>query len=327
MGQMWSQTFPPATTYSADQIPDLSGKVMVVTGTPEDLATLTFVDLEINSGGNTGIGKEIVRALLSHNAKVYMASRNAEKAKTAIEELEKDTGKKAFFLELDLASLRSVRKAAAEFSSKEQELHTLFNNGGAMFMMEAPHSMDVTEDGYDIQWGTNVVGPFHFTQLLMPALLAAGGNSDDKSRVVFTSSIALSKDINFDSLGDTPERKKVGADQRYGQSKLANIILAREVAQRYGDKGVIAVSLDPGGTKTDLQQHMPGWFRSMLSLLLHPPAKGALTPLYAGTTKSMDLNGKFLIPWARVGYAPAAAHNPDLGQKLWSYLEEEVKRR
>lgn len=83
----------------------------------------------IYSGGNTGIGKEIVRALLSHNAKVYMASRNAQKAKAAIEELEKDTGKEALFLELNLASLDSVRKAAQEFLSKEQELHTLFNNG------------------------------------------------------------------------------------------------------------------------------------------------------------------------------------------------------
>ncbi|KAG6853457.1 putative secondary metabolism biosynthetic enzyme [Blastosporella zonata] len=272
---MWSQTFPPAAQFSVDQIPDLSGKVMVVTG------------------GNTGIGKEIVRALLSHNAKVYMASRNAEKAKDAIEELKKDTGKEASFLELDLASLNSVRKAAEEFLSKEQELHTLFNNGGTMFLMETPHSMDVTEDGYDIQWGTNVVGPFHFTQLLMPALLAAARHSDDKSRVVFTSSIVLSKGINFDSLRDTPARKKVGADQRYGQSKLANIVLAREVARRYGDKGVIAVSLDPGGTKTDLQQHLPSWARPILNLMLHPPAQGALTSLYAGTTSEpMDINGK-----------------------------------
>ncbi|KAG6917179.1 hypothetical protein DXG01_003615 [Tephrocybe rancida] len=254
-----------------------------------------------------------------------MASRNPEKAKAAIEELKKDTGKQAVFLELDLASLKSVRKAADEFLSKEQELHVLFNNGGTMFMMEAPHSMDVTEDGYDIQWGTNAVGPFHLTQLLMPALLAAASHSGPKSRVVFTSSIVGAKGINFDSLKDTPARKTVGADQRYGQSKLANIIMAREVAQRYGDKGIIAVSLDPGGTKTGLQQHMPGWVRPILNILLHPPAKGALTSLYAGTTESTDLNGKFLIPWARIGVASAAAHNLELGQKLWSYLEEEVK--
>ncbi|KAG6833420.1 hypothetical protein H0H93_013266 [Arthromyces matolae] len=98
MGQTWTQTFPPAPKYSVDDIPDLSGKVMLVTG------------------GNTGIGKEIIRALLSRNAKVYMASRNAAKAKAAIDELREDMGKEAVFLELDLASLRSVRRAVEEFS-------------------------------------------------------------------------------------------------------------------------------------------------------------------------------------------------------------------
>ncbi|KAG6842881.1 hypothetical protein H0H93_003086, partial [Arthromyces matolae] len=97
----------------------------------------------------------------------------------------------------------------------------------------------------------------------MPALLSAAKNSGQKSRVVFTSSIALSKGINFDSLKDTPARRKVSADQRYGQSKLANIILAQEVARRYSD-AVIGVSLDPGGTKTGLQQNLPSWFRSLL---------------------------------------------------------------
>ncbi|KXN84582.1 hypothetical protein AN958_12263, partial [Leucoagaricus sp. SymC.cos] len=281
----------------------------------------------IYSGGNTGIGKEIVRTLLLRNAKVYMASRNAAKAKAAIEELKEDTGKEALFLKLNLASLNSVQKAAKEFLSKEKELHTLFNNGGLMFLVETAHSMDVTEDGYDIQWGTNALGPFYLTQLLMSALLTAARNSGKKSRVVFTSSIVVAKGINFDTLKDTSERKKLGADQRYGQSKLANIIIAREVARRYSNKGVIAVSLDPGGSKTGLQQHLPSWARLMLSIMLHPPAKGALTPLYAGVAGPEDLNGKFLIPWARIGVASAAAQDPELGQKLWSYLEEEVKRR
>ncbi|KAG6888161.1 hypothetical protein C0995_010172 [Termitomyces sp. Mi166 len=307
MGQALSQTFPPAAKYSVDQIPDLSGKVMVVTG------------------GNTGIGKEIVRALLIHNAKVYMASRNVANGKAAIEELKKDTGKEALLLELDLASLTSVRRAAAEFLEKEKELHTLFNNGGIMFLTETQQSLNITEDGYDIQWATNALGPFHLTQLLMPALLAAARNSNTNTRVIFTSSIALSKAINFDTLKDTPARKKIGASDRYGQSKLANIILAQEVARRYGDKGVIGISLDPGGTKTGLQQHLPGWARPILNLMLHPPAHGALTPLFAGTSESMELNGKFLIPFARIGVASTAAQNPELGQRLWSYLEEEVK--
>jgi retinol dehydrogenase 12 len=80
------------------------------------------------TGGNVGIGFETTRALLSHNAKVYIAARSAEKTKTAIADLKAETGKEALFLELDLSSLGSVRRAANEFLSKEQELHALFNN-------------------------------------------------------------------------------------------------------------------------------------------------------------------------------------------------------
>jgi retinol dehydrogenase-12 len=85
--------------------------------------------IQITSGGNTGIGKEIVRVLLQKNAKVYLASRNVDKGHAAIDELKKETGKEAQFLEIDLCSLKSIRNAAEEFGKKERELHALFNNG------------------------------------------------------------------------------------------------------------------------------------------------------------------------------------------------------
>lgn len=107
---VYRQSFPPKPQFTTEQMPDLTGQVMIVTG------------------GNTGIGRETVKALLQHNAKVYMATRSKARADTAIRELKEQTGKEAIFLELDLASLRSVRKAAEEFRSKEQELHVLFNN-------------------------------------------------------------------------------------------------------------------------------------------------------------------------------------------------------
>ncbi|KAF8968801.1 NAD-binding protein, partial [Flammula alnicola] len=276
MGQAWSQTFPPAAKYHVEDVPDLSGKVMIVTG------------------GNSGIGKEIVRALLTHNAKVYLAARNPDKGKAAIEELKKDTGKEALYLKLDLASLNSVRNAAEEFLSKENQLNALFNNGGVMFLTSTAHALDVTEDGYDIQWGTNALGPFYFTKLLVPALLEAAKNSEDnKARVTFAASIVQTKSIKWDTLTDTPARKKMCADQRYGQAKFANVVLSREFARRYGDKGLVFTSMDPGGIKTDLQRHMPGLMRSMLNLMLHPPVMGALTHLWAATSpEAVDINGK-----------------------------------
>ena len=110
MSGIWTNMFPPKPTWTADEMPDQSGKVMIVTG------------------GNTGIGKETVKVLLQHNAKVYLAARSRSKAEAAIKDLKDETGKDAIFLELDLSSLASVRKAAEEFLNKEHELHILFNN-------------------------------------------------------------------------------------------------------------------------------------------------------------------------------------------------------
>lgn len=311
MGQYWSQSYPPASKYTDNDIPDLSGKVMIVTG------------------GNSGIGKETVRSLLRHNAKVYMASRNAEKAKVAIDELKRDTGREAHFLQLDLSSLKGTRKAAEEFLGQEQELHTLYNSAGIMFLTNPPKELEFTEDGYDMQWGTNVLGPFYFTKLLLPALLAAAQSSpDDKARVTFTASIVQTKGIKFDTLTDTPARKKMCADQRYGQSKFTNVVLAREFARRYGDKGIVVTSLNPGNIQTELQRHIPGIFRKILNLVLHPTPMGAITQLWAGTSKEgAELNGKYLIPWARVGTPNPASQDPGLGEKLWSYLEEQVDQK
>ncbi|OBZ73573.1 hypothetical protein A0H81_06418 [Grifola frondosa] len=101
---------PPKPKFSTDQIPDLTGRVMIVTG------------------GYAGVGKETVKALLQHNAKVYIAARNRQKATEAIADLKAQTGQAALFLELDLADLAAVQKSAQEFLSKEHELHVLFNN-------------------------------------------------------------------------------------------------------------------------------------------------------------------------------------------------------
>ncbi|KAJ8488637.1 hypothetical protein ONZ51_g3428 [Trametes cubensis] len=116
MANVYTQLLPPPKArWGVADIPDLTGKVMIVTG------------------GNAGIGRETVKALLLHNAKVYMASRNEEKALAAITQLERETGRRAIFLKLDLANLSSVKAAAQEFMSKETKLHVLFNNGGVTY--------------------------------------------------------------------------------------------------------------------------------------------------------------------------------------------------
>jgi len=310
---VWRSFFPRGS-FKADSIPDLTGQVMLVTG------------------GNTGIGKETVKALLQHNATVYLAARSKEKAQTAIDKLKEETGKEAIFLELDLGNLASVRKAAAEFLSKEPELHVLFNNAGVM----VPPIDMTTADGYDLQFGTNVIGHFLFTELLMPALFAGVQTSPDHhARIITTSSsAAMMGSIRWDTFKDGLARKKTSTNALYAQSKLANVLVSRQIAKRYADRGIVSLSLDPGGIRTDLQRHVQGAgirgaiTGALLDLILRPAPFGALTQLWAGTMPdALNVNGEYLIPVARVALCRKEAYDEGLGKKLWEWLEEEVKTK
>ncbi|CAE6423434.1 unnamed protein product [Rhizoctonia solani] len=313
MGNTLSQAFPPKSRFTVEQIPDLTGQVIIVTG------------------GNAGVGKETCKALLNKNAKVYLAARSKSRADTAIEWLRSETnGKEPIFLELDLANLASIRKAVED---KEQELHVLFNNAGVM----VPPVDQRTADGYDLQFGTNVLGHYHFTTLLLPTLIHTAKNSPlarGHVRVVNTSSgavyLAPKGGIVWDTLGtdeaSVQAAKKLGANMLYAQSKLGNVLFSNELAKHYTDQGIISSSLNPGNLQTDLQRHLPRLAGKILGLFLYPASYGALTQLWSGTTPEGEShNGKFLIPWARIGDAGRYGRNEELAEKLWAWLEEQVK--
>ncbi|KJA17447.1 hypothetical protein HYPSUDRAFT_206169 [Hypholoma sublateritium FD-334 SS-4] len=301
-----NEGYPPESKFTPDNIPDLTGKVIIVTGS------------------NTGVGKATVKALLEKNAKVYMACRNQLKAAEAILELQKQTGREATFLQLDLSDLHSVKAAAEEFLTKEDELHVLFNNAGVMLN----HIDELTTQGYDIQFGTNVLGHYYFTTLLLPALLAGAKSSPDgKARVVNTASAAAMfiSDIDLNHLKDTPERRKKGTGVMYSQSKLGNVVFSNELARRYGAQGIVSTSLNPGNLDSDLMRHISSWQHSLVKLILWDPSYGALTQLWAGTSpEGAQLNGKYLIPWARIGSASAAGSDPKLGAQMWDWMEKQV---
>ena len=176
--------------------------------------------------------------MLKHNAKVYLAARSQEKATEAIASLKEETGREAIFLQLDLASLASVKAAAQEFLTKEPELHVLFCNACASrsdllsasrFKTYSGLGLPVrsgvmwpavdllTADGYDLQFGTNVLGHFYFTELLMPALrMGAKMAPGERVRVVTTSSSgAYLGALDYTTFKDTPERKKVSKEALY----------------------------------------------------------------------------------------------------------------
>ncbi|KAG8214988.1 hypothetical protein J3R82DRAFT_8391 [Butyriboletus roseoflavus] len=301
------EAFPSNPTFHVQDIPDLTGKVIIVTG------------------ASTGIGKETAKALLAHGARVYIAARNQTQAEETIRQLKQDTGNEAIYLNLDLANLKAVKTAAEEFLRKETQLHVLFNNAGVM----APPAERLTADGYDLQFGTNVLGHYYFTKLLLPTMIAtAKTTSDGKTRIVTTSSTGhLFGHLDFDTFKDSPKRRKRNTNLLYCQSKFGNVVVALELARRYGDQGIVSTSLNPGNIKSDLQRHLPQFVQTMMNhTVLYDVSFGALTQLYAGTMpEAAAHNGKYLVPWARVGRPLEETQNLELGKKLWDWLDEQVK--
>ncbi|KAF8581195.1 NAD(P)-binding protein [Ramaria rubella] len=304
--QVYDQVWPPRSTFSTDDIPDMSGKVVIVTG------------------GNASIGFLTVKELAIKNAKVYMASRSQAKAEAAIREIKALTGKDVHFLQLDLADMNAIRKSAAEFKSRESHLHVLVNNAG---LLASPLDL-VTADGYDLQFGTMVLGHFLFTTELLPLLLKTSEEDPkNKPRVINVSSFnhVLVKNVLWDAFKDGPARRALDPQTFYDQSKFGNVVFAYELARRYGDR-INVIALHPGTFKSDILKYY-GWMkRWILSWLQSPVEFGALTQLYAATTPNADsLSGQYLIPWARVGVSTPLTKDPEIGRQMWEYLESNTR--
>ncbi|KAJ7705559.1 NAD(P)-binding protein [Mycena rosella] len=290
----------------ARDVPDLTGQVIIVTG------------------GNAGIGRETVKVLLENNAKVYMASRNPPKAAAAIEELATLTGKRAVFLHLDLADLASVKAAAAEFLSKETELHVLYNNGGIM----CPPIEEATPTGYDLTLATNVLGHFYLTQLLLPTLTATAQTRGAARVVTLTSMVHYVATVDYKSFTDGSARRKRTPFDMYAQSTWANAVFAVELARRYAGQGIVSTSVNPGNLKTDIAHSSTG-FTALLAklILIHPVERGAVAQLWAGTApETAGLNGKYIAPWGRVAQHRRDVDDLRSGRVLWAWLEAQVPR-
>ncbi|KAF9783414.1 NAD(P)-binding protein [Thelephora terrestris] len=302
------QVFPPSPQWSVDEISDLSGKVFIVTG------------------GNSGVGKETCKQLLLKNAKVYLATRSESKAQAALEELEKETGKKALFHKLDLGDLDATKKSAKEFLEKETKLNVLIANAGVM----VPPVDQLTAQKFDLQFGTNVLGHFLLIRLLYP-LLVSTTTSEDPSRIVWVASAAqylFKPPIKYEWITDTEVRGKQNPWSLYEQSKFATVQLTYALQMELGDKDEVAFfTLDPGNIKTDLTRHSRSLlFRVFRPLILFPVELGALTQLYAATESSaLQYKGGYLRPWARVGEPHEGTKDEAEQKKLWDYCHEALK--
>src|SRR3954452_8654432 len=227
------------------------------------------------TGANTGLGYQTAAALAAKGAHVVLAVRDLEKGKAAATLISgRNPGASVSLQELDLTSLASIRAGAHQLRSDHESIDLLINNAGVMF---TPRS--TTKDGFELQFGTNHLGHFALTNLLLDRVLAAPG-----SRIVTVSSQGhrfARRGIRFDDLQWERNYSRVGA---YGQAKLANLLFTYELQRRLQGTNTIAVAAHPGGSRTELTRNLPPLVAAVTRLaepLFQSADMGALPTLRA----------------------------------------------
>ena len=296
-----------SSKWTAADVPDQSGRIAIITGS------------------NTGIGYEAAAVLAGKGAHVVLAVRNLDKGKQAAERLAAQTPDAAVSLQqLDLTSLESIRSAADALRSTYPRIDLLINNAGVMYT-----SKDTTRDGFELQFGTNHLGHFALTGLLLENLLPVAG-----SRVVTVSSVGhrILAAIHFDDLQWERNYNRVAA---YGQSKLANLLFTYELGRRLAAKGAptIAVAAHPGASATELTRNLPELVRGpgefLWGLVAQGQDMGALPTLRAATDPGVR-NAQYYGPdgigesrgYPKVVASSAQSHNEDIQRRLWEVSEK-----
>lgn len=297
--------------WTTADIPDLTGRIAIVTG------------------ANSGLGLETSKALAEHGATVVMACRDAGRCDAAARAIRQAAGGSATLepMALDLADLDSVRTFAEQFAERHDALDILVNNAG---VMATPHRME-TKQGFELQFGVNHLGHFALTGLLLPRLLAT-----PRARVVTVSSFAHeSGRMEFDDLQREHDYTPYGA---YSQSKLANILFMLELDKRLhpGPADTMSVGAHPGFSSTNLQATGPFLGAHPLTSYLvlagvrvfgQSPAHGAAPQLYAATAHDV-LSGEYFGPsfraWGRAVRSSMApqARNKAAAARLWDVSKE-----
>jgi NAD(P)-dependent dehydrogenase (short-subunit alcohol dehydrogenase family) len=297
----------PTRKWTTADIPDQTGRTAVITG------------------ANTGLGYEAAAALAAKGATVVLAVRNLDKGNDAARRIEQDTvGAQVELQELDLTSLDSVRAAADDLKANYPAIDLLINNAGVMFTPKA-----TTNDGFELQFGTNHLGHFALTGLLLDRVLESPG-----SRIVTVSSTGhrLIDAIRFDDLQWDRGYNRYRA---YGQSKLANLLFTYELQRRLAGRTTIAAAAHPGGSNTELTRNLPFAIRGVAAVfapLMQGADMGALPTLRAATDPDV-VGGQYFGPdgWAEQRGHPklvasnAASHDVDAQRRLWSVSEELTK--
>lgn len=299
---------------SQRDIPPLDGKVILVTG------------------GNIGLGKQCILEYARHNpAKIWLAARNLEKAKAAMDEIQRmlpvASPAPIELLEVDLSSLDSVQKAASTVRANSDSLDILMLNAG---VMAAPPGL--TEDGYELQFGTNYLGHVLLAKLLLPLLERTASRAGADVRIIFLSSrghvlVPKPEGIKFDTLRTSGD--SMGPYLRYGQSKLSIILWTRQMAKLYPQ--LIFASVHPGVVRTNLMNNATGSSMAIrilgkvASYIVTPVDRGARNQLWASVSKEVK-SGEYYEPVGIGGMASRLGNDEVLAKKLWEYTEKELEK-
>ena len=302
-----SSTFNPAT-----DIPSLNGKVILITG------------------ANTGLGKQAALELAKHSpSHVFMTARDPTKGQKAVDEVltTASEGTKVTLLELDLASFESVKAAAAKFTTLAKRLDILYLNAG---FMGAPDSL--TQEGYELQMGVNHLAHALLLHLLLPTLQQTVSSTGTKPRIISLSSSGHAylepPNIKFDHL-KTPDGGRRNID-RYMQSKLANLVYAREFAAHHPE--ITMVSLNPGEVQTELftrptdDDFVRHITREVAPQQWIPVDQGVKNHLWAASAEENAIeSGLYYDPVGKEGKLGPGAMDEVLSKEVWDWTQRELQ--
>jgi len=301
----------------------------------------------IVTGGNRGMGFQIVQQLANHGAKVYLAARSESGAKTAISQIETENPKlkgqgNVVFLHLDLSTIAGAQRAAERFLQLESKADILINNAALM-----SHHYGKTPDGLEDSMGVNHFAHFTFTRILLPLLVSTSQQPASDVRVVTIASPIHSrappggKFLTIDEVNDPlasagSVNSLFGRYARYARSKLANILFAKGLQQQFdsSNSSALSMSINPGGVATETVQNNMGSvkligpvLRFLVSNLASSPLDGASAALYAATSpevrrQAAKFKGAYLDPTGKIDKPTKDGQDEALATRLWKASEK-----
>jgi retinol dehydrogenase-12 len=270
--------------------------------TDRDLAGL-FV---VITGANTGIGRATAAELGRRGAGLVLACRSEKRTRPILDEIRAQGSGDAEFIDLDLAAFASVRACAARITELGRPVDRLINNAGL-----AGHR-GTTKDGFELAFGTNHLGHFLLTMLLVPTLRAAA-----RARIVNVASQAHydAPGIDFDAV--CKSTRSITGLREYAVSKLANVLFTRELARRIGPSGIHSYSLHPGVVASDAWRRVPWPVRPFIKRGMLSNEEGARTTIYCATAHEVEGDDGLYYDVCRTKEPSAPAHDAELARRLW----------